>query len=529
MNEKQISKFLEEQTAQIKVLYINLQKSYWNAATTGKKEFYQQYEQYQKETAKFFNSSENFKKVKEFLEFKTTNPLINRQLEVLYNNYLSNQGDLELLNKIVEKSTAIEQKFNLFRAKVNGKELSDNEIKNILREETDSKKLQEAWEASKKQGEIVAKDLIELIKLRNQLARSLGFENYYLLALETNEQKEKDIKKIFDDVEKATKNTFKKLKDELDEFLKKRYKVSELKPWHYQDLFFQEDPKNYGVNLNEFYNEDILEKAKKFYLSIGIDISKILERSDLYERKDKYQHACCMDMDREGDVRTIMNIKNTEKWMETVLHELGHGSYQLFIDKNLPFLIKDNAHTLTTEAIAQLFGRNSKNIYFIEKFCNIKKEILDKIAEDIAETLRLRQLIFSRWSQVMFNFEKELYKNPEQDLNKLWWSMVKKYQLIDFSRDMPDWASKIHFVSSPVYYHNYLIGELFASQINNHIAKKILGENSIKNIDYSGKKQIGDYLKSNIFQPGMTCKWNELIKNSTGEELNPKYYVEEFC
>ena len=37
---------------------------------------------------------------------------------------------------------------------------------------------------------------------------------------------------------------FKKLKEEIDSFLSKKYAISieELKPWHYQDLFFQEGP-----------------------------------------------------------------------------------------------------------------------------------------------------------------------------------------------------------------------------------------------------------------------------------------------
>ena len=128
----------------------------------------------------------------------------------------------------------------------------------------------------------------------------------------------------------------------------------------------------------------------------------------------------------------------------------------------------------------------------------------------------------------MFHFERSLYRNPDQDLNNLWWKLVKKYQLIDFSRDKPDWASKIHFVSSPVYYHNYIIGELYASQINNYIAKYILNGKSIKNINYSDK-EIGNYLKNKIFLSGATYKWDELIEKSTGEKLNPKYWIEEFC
>ena len=128
----------------------------------------------------------------------------------------------------------------------------------------------------------------------------------------------------------------------------------------------------------------------------------------------------------------------------------------------------------------------------------------------------------------MFNFERELYKNPEQDLNKLWWDLTKKYQLIDFVRDAPDWASKIHLTSSPVYYHNYLLGKLLASQLHNYIIKNILKKDSLHNVDYSGNKEIGEYLKNNIFSQGKKYKWNTMIKRDTGEYLTPKYFVEQF-
>ena len=42
--------------------------------------------------------------------------------------------------------------------------------------------------------------------------------------------------------------------------------------------------------------------------------------------------------------------------------------------------------------------------------------------------LRYQLLIFSRWCQVMLRFEKGMYENPDQDLNKLWWDMAEKYQ-----------------------------------------------------------------------------------------------------
>ena len=44
---------------------------------------------------------------------------------------------------------------------------------------------------------------------------------------------------------------------------------------------------------------------------------------------------------------------------------------------------------------------------------------------------RNQLLIFSRWCQVMLRFEKGMYADPQQDLNKLWWDLVEKYQLLN--------------------------------------------------------------------------------------------------
>jgi peptidyl-dipeptidase A len=450
-------------------------------------------------------------------------------LQLFHNSYLGSQGDEELIKESIKKVTEVERKFNIDRPEINGERVTDNKINAILETETDSEKLKQAWEASKKVGEVVEKDVLELVRLRNKLARELGFDNYYTLSLTISEQKEEDIEKIFQEVQDLTNESFIKLKQEIDEFLANRYNVeiNELKPWHYQDKFFQHGPVIYNVDLDKFYKEDVLEKAKKYYTSLGLDVEDILQKSDLYERPGKYPHACCIDMDRKGDVRIIQNMKNNEKWMETTLHELGHAVYEKNMDFSFPFILRRAAHTFTTEAIALLFGRLSKNVDFIKNHCDVDEyssEDLSNISKELFKILKLRQLVFSRWVFVMFNFERELYKNPDQDLNKLWWELVRKYQLINFSRDKPDWASKIHLVSAPVYYHNYLLGEFLASQLNNYIMTNLKPDSS----DHSNEKKVSEYLIENIFKPGRKYVWNELIEKATGESLTAKYFVEQF-
>lgn len=520
-----LAEFLAKENETVENLSKEASLSYWSASISGKKEDYDAYEKKSMDLQRHFNNKERFEKVKNFLN--TAKRVIEkRQLEVFYNAYLSSQGDIELIEKITKKSTEIDKSFNTFRANLDGKELTDNDIKDILRKETDGTKRENAWKASKKQGEIVEKELIELIRLRNSLAKSLGFENYFVMSLELSEQKEHEIEKIFLELEKLTEKPFKEAKNEIDGVLAKSFGVnkSELKPWHYHDPFFQESPEIYEIDLDEIYSKDILDISKIFYSELGFDVNEILKNSDLYEKPGKYQHAYSMNIDRRGDVRILENLKNNEKWMDTTLHELGHAIYDRSCDINLPFILRENAHIFVTESIALFFGRNSKNISFIKRYGKTSDELHKKI-EILKRQLRLEELIFVKWAEVMFYFERELYKNPEQDLNKLWWDIVKKYQMIDFYRDKPDWASKIHFTSAPVYYHNYLLGKILASQLGHHIQSNILKS---EEGDYADER-VGDYLKKEVFFHGRKYRWDKLIENATKESLTSKYFVEEFC
>ncbi len=209
-------------------------------------------------------------------------------------------------------------------------------------------------------------------------------------------------------------------------------------------------------------NQDPVKLAAAFYDGIGLNVDAILAKSDLYEKPGKNQHAFCTDIDRSGDVRTLDNIKPDSHWMGTILHELGHGVYSYYNDMSLPFTLRDAAHTFTTEAIAEMFGRLATDPQWMLKMGIIDSAEAVKIADDSFSELRLRMLVFSRWAQVMYRFEKSMYENPDQDLNQLWWDTVEKYQFLKKpeGRNMPDWATKIHVALYPCYYHNYLLGEL---------------------------------------------------------------------
>jgi len=275
----------------------------------------------------------------------------------------------------------------------------------------------------------------------------------------------------------------------------------------------------------------VKELARRFFEQIGLPIDEVLSRSDLDEREKKYPHAYSTDIDRRGDVRVMANLKNDEYSMDTMLHEMGHAVYSQNIDPALPFLLRTEAHTLTTEAVAMFFGRLARNARWLHDLGVLTSKERAEIEPISRKSQRLAALVLARWCQVMFRFERELYKNPDQDLNTLWWDLVETYQYVhrpEGREAAADWAAKIHLASYPVYYHNYMLGEMLASQLHAYLTRRVLPVSRGREVAPVNHPEVGRYLKEKLFRPGARYRWDELIRRATGEPLEARYFVEQF-
>jgi peptidyl-dipeptidase A len=533
-DEQKLREFITNHLKTVEPLMKTQNLADWQANATGEKKFYDESAAAEIEIKKIRSNKTEYAFLKELKEKGTIkDTLLQRQLIVLYNNYLKNQIDTTLMRQMVEKQAAISKKFNNFRGKIDGKEYADNDLRAMLKDERNSDKRKQVWEATKQVGREVAPLIIELVKLRNQAAKQLGFDNYYVMALATDEQNANDVIKVFDELKQLTDEPFKQLKSELDASIAKKFgiKSEKLMPWHYVNPFFQEISEAGEVDLDKFFKgKNVVELGTTFYKGINLPVEDILKNSDLYPHKGKYQHAFCNDIDRLGDVRTMCNITDNHEWMGTLLHELGHGVYSKNVNRDLPFLLRTEAHTFTTEAIANLMGRQAYNVDWLQAMVGLNEKEKEALSKEVFKNLRITQLAFTHWSQVMVRFERAMYENPDQDLNKLWWDLVEEYQFVKRpeNRNEPDWAAKIHLAQYPCYYHNYTLGELAASQIMNTIVRTVEKQNAFAEISFAGKQEIGDYLKQKIFMPGASYQWNDFLKQATGEGLTAKYFAEEF-
>ncbi len=533
---EQAAAFAGAYEARVAPVARELNLAYWDATTSGDAESYTKAGELDLQLRQLHADPGDFERLGTWITDPAVlegDPLLLRQLQRIHGSYAPNQIDAALMAQMVTLGVEVEEVYSTHRGTIDGEPVDANAIYEIMLTSTDPELRRKAWEASKQVGPLVADKLVQLVKLRNQAAVQAGYPDFYQMQLTLGEQDPATVQALFDDMATRSQVPFEQLKTELDAVLAARHGVAPeaLMPWHYADPFFQEAPRISDRDLDAFYRGRSVEAVNTTYFQgIGLEVTQIIERSDLYPRDGKQPSAYCTDIDREGDVRVFCNLEDDDYWMSTMLHELGHAVYDQYIDPELPWVLRGAAHSFTTEAIALLFGRLSKDPRWIACATDLTPEEIAPASADLRQTQRLLQVIFARWSLVMVDFERGLYADPDQDLNTLWWDLVEQHQLLQRppDREAADWATKIHIVTAPAYYHNYLMGEMLASQLLASMGRDLYDGQHFTQIDTCDDPAVGAWLQERIFAPGASIHWAQLVEGATGEPLTPRYFVEEY-
>lgn len=534
---ERLDAFLEDYVPQASKLEVEASLAAWEAYTTDPEkaeEAFQKAEDAELAYKKFHSNEEMYEEIKAIHDSGAIrDPLKARQVVLIYNDFLENQIPEDLMEKMVSVSTDIQKQFQEHRAEVDGKRLDRNAVKNVLRTSRSTEERKKVWEAHKSIGARISGDVLELVKLRNEAARKLGFTSYWEMSMVLQEHDPDRVTSIFQDLDEQTAEPYAEAKEKMDAALSERLgvKPEDLRPWHYADPFVQEAPTLSEFDLDTLYEDrDLLDIATRYYKSFGLDPAPILANSDVEPREGKSPHAFSFTIDRmKPDVRILLNIQPTDQWMDTSLHELGHAFYDVYYEDDMPWRLREPSHILTTEGVAQLFGEMTKNPNWLREVLDVPEDQMGPVTEAADEARVLQQLVFARWSLVMFNFEKALYTDPGQDLNALWWKMVDKYQMVNppDERDQPDWATKDHVVVAPVYYHNYVMGQMFKAQILEALAKE-LGKDNPMEVTFNGNEKAGRFMIEKVFQPGSSMHFLDLTEKITGEPFSAGAYGRSF-
>jgi peptidyl-dipeptidase A len=451
-------------------------------------------------------------------------PLGARRLTLLRDESRAFQRPRELAERIVRLEAGLQTLYSKHRGTIDGRAVSNNDIDMILRDSRDRVERRAAWDASKEIGPKAAEQVRELARMRNEVARGLGYRDHFAMSLELQELDESWLFGLLDRLDSLLEGPWAAEKAAIDDAQRARLGIADdepLRPWDYADAFFQDAPLLEDDPLEAALAAlDPLTASRAYFGALGDPIEEILRRSDLYPREAKHQGAFCIQIDRADDVRILANVEPGERWLGTMLHELGHGVYDIAIERDLPWLLRRHAHIFATEAIAMLHGRATRDPIFLRTYCGLSSELADTPFN--RAFIRRGLHVLAAWVQVMTRFERALYADPDADLGTTWWDLVERHQHLrrpDGARP-DDWASKLHIALAPVYYHNYLLGEITASQLEWALERETGSASPA-----AAPTAAGTFLRDRFMRLGASLRWDALIQHATGAPLVPDHFV----
>lgn len=451
------------------------------------------------ERIRLLSDKDVYEKLKSIKAAGISDPVLTKSLNALMKIYTKNVANADDLVKLELKQNEISQKYNCYKPQLDGKTYSMAELGKMKAEATTPEEKMKIYNAMYvDKGDTIADDLVELVKTRNEFAKKNGYENYYSYLLK--EEFNVDEKKLFD------------LMDDLDGKTSKIYAQIMKKG---NDKTEKLDPTEIA---NKYINDEdtLVDQAFKMYKKMGWDVPNLPIKFDLFPRENKNTHGFCFDIDPR-DTRILANLHKNEMYsVETLNHEMGHCVYEIGLSERLPFIERVPASEALTEAFAMMMAKVPYQENFFAETLDMPKEL----SKDLENQSLKDSVKFIRRSLKYINFEREMYKNPEQNLPKLWAKLEEKYENIPMPEKLNNkWATTPHYLSYPVYYQSYLRAEVMAAQIYDGAVKKLgpLTQN----------EHTADFFKTKMFRHGSSLTDNQIIKNISGKDLSVEAYCDQ--
>lgn len=485
----------------------------WNFYINSTPENQEKYENSQEDVYKLYRNEDIYKNLQSIQKDGVNDKHLSKQLDDLVREFDEelNAGDLK--KALRNKENDIAAKYNKYVPMIDGQETSNAQISQILQNEKDVSLREKAYTARVKGGDVIADDMVEFVKMRNEFAKTKGYKNFFEYELKESYDVDMDyLQGLLNDVYENAKDINKKLQSENKKELAEEYGigVDDLRAYHYGLLLDNNPAKEINKSLKT--KEQVVDIAKKAYLGMGYDVDKMPITLDLFPRKNKNTHGFCFDIQAGKDARILANLTNNTNSIDTLCHELGHCVYHIGISTKLPFL-DQNAYPAMTEAVAMMMGDLQQRENLLKGV--VSDETLDKFKKDLKKT----EAKFINRSMLIIDFEKSMYENPDQNLPQLWHDLKVKYTGANEDEELNnEWATIPHYLSHPAYYQNYFRANLMKAQMYKHLC------NELGNI--TENENTSKYLKDNLFKYGMCMEENELIEKFTGEPLSSKALCE---
>ncbi|MBS6518380.1 MAG: carboxypeptidase M32 [Clostridium sp.] len=291
-----------------------------------------------------------------------------------------------------------------------------------------------------------------------------------------------------------------------------------------------------GSFLSAGYTEEQQEKAARFLAEyVGFDFDRgILAVS---------AHPFTTNLHNK-DVRiTTHYLDRIDSSIYSVIHESGHAVYELGIRDDLTQTPAGQGasmgmHESQSRFFENIMGRNRN--FWVPIYGKIQEifgsplkdvsldDFLAAVNKTIPGLIRTEADELSYCLHVLVRYEIEklmIEENADIDsLPELWNDKYEEYLGIRPKHDGEGILQDIHWSQGSFgYFPSYALGNAFGAQLYHRMKQEMDFDGLLR----EGKADvIREYLREHIHQYGKLKTSRQLLKDATGEDFNPDYYVE---
>jgi oligoendopeptidase F len=436
------------------------------------------------------------------------------------------ESDLEMARNSMKLGYSVESTFH---------EASSVALRNLMVTSGDETTRKACYHGLRSVGPFVLDNgFIEIIKRRNQVAKLLGFEDYYDYKVQNAEGFGKKVLfEILDTLEQGTRATMERARKDLVAM----YGDDALDPWNTSykmsgSIVKKMDP--------YFPFQAAVERYMTSYVKLGITYQGATMNLDLLDRPKKYSNGFCHwpqpawikpDGTFQPTVTNFTSLADPSAIgsgliaLTTLMHEAGHAAHFANIQQPSPLCSQERSPTSVAYAENQSMFLDSLVSDSAWRAKYAKKKNGDPIPFDILEqgirathpyaVFQLRGMLSVSY------FEKALYELSEDLVTKEnVMALADRLELeVQGGFSGRPLLSVPHLVSDEAscYYHGYTLAEMSV-----HQTRAFFKQRDGYIVD---NPKVGPTLKSAYWECGNSRPFLDLVKGLTGKELSGDDWV----
>lgn len=408
---------------------------------------------------------------------------------------------------------------------------SENKMRTIMRTHPDEAVRKACFEAMEKLPIATLDTYVEIVKLRNEYARDLGYEDFYAYKAMIDEgMTKKELFGIFEPIYKKTKYAF------ADVRKMERNKPGLRKPWNFGYMLTgnftkEEDP--------YFHFENVLSYWGQSLSALGIGFKGGTVTLDLLDRKGKHSNGFChypMLVQYKNGRRTPGSsnfasnaipgqIGSGVQGIHTVFHEGGHAADRLNSMQADACVNSEYPPSTVSwaETHSMFMDTISSSVEWRTRYAKNeagKQYPFDLFERKLRATYALHPLDMMHIMMVVF-FEKEIYECKDLTAKKVLDIAKKanrKYNDLSADSILPLRIPHIYSWESSAYYHGYGLAELGVHQWRHYFFKKF---GYVVDNPKVGKEITKIWSYASLYPA------KKLVKMATGKALSAESYIKD--